>query len=198
METKEKIKVAFIGDIGVGKTMLFMRINNLLKNKDDYKDQDNFILQKEELLNTTNNGCLIQEKEIILENNEKYILEIWDISNTQKTMRFNRFPITRKFYFSNDAQILIFFIEPRDKQILETTKMLYDINKIKSDINSVNVLCITKNDLNYSEEELSNVVKFGKENNLEIIFSSSFTEDCGLNDDIFRQLIKKYNQKFQK
>ena len=156
------------------------------------------ILQKEELLKTTNNGCLVQEKEIILENNEKYILEIWDISNTQKTMRFNRFPITRKFYFSNDSQILIFFIEPRDKQILETTKMLYDINKIKSDINSVNVLCITKNDLNYSEEELSNVVKFGKENNLEIIFSSSFTEDCGLNDDIFRQLIKKYNQKFQK
>ena len=156
------------------------------------------ILQKEELLKTTNNGCLVQEKEIILENNEKYILEIWDISNTQKTMRFNRFPITRKFYFSNDAQILIFFIEPRDKQILETTKMLYDINKIKSDINSVNVLCITKNDSHYSEEELSNVVKFGKENNLEIIFSSSFTEDCGLNDDIFRQLIKKYNQKFQK
>ena len=198
MEKKEKLKVAFIGDIGVGKTMIFMRVNNLLKNKYDYKNQESFILQKEELLKTTNNGCLVQEKEIILENNEKYILEIWDISNTQKTMRFNRFPITRKFYFSNDAQILIFFIEPRDKQILETTKMLYDINKIKSDINSVNVLCITKNDLNYSEEELSNVVKFGKENNLEIIFSSSFTEDCGLNDDIFRQLIKKYNQKFQK
>ena len=50
MENIKKIKVAFIGDIGVGKTMLFMRVNNLLKNKEDYKDKENFILQKEQLL----------------------------------------------------------------------------------------------------------------------------------------------------
>ena len=112
-------------------------------------------------------------------------------------MRFNRFPITRKFYFSNDAPILIFFIEPRNEKILET-KMLYDINKIRADTNSVHVLCITKNDLNYSEEELSDIVKFGKENNLEIIFSSAFSENYGLNNDIFKHLIKKYIQKFQK
>ena len=50
MENIKKIKVAFIGDIGVGKTMLFRRVNNLLKNKEDYKDKENFILQKKQLL----------------------------------------------------------------------------------------------------------------------------------------------------
>ena len=43
MEKKEKLKVAFIGDIGVGKTTIFMRVNNLLKNKYDYKNQESFI-----------------------------------------------------------------------------------------------------------------------------------------------------------
>ena len=46
METKEKIKMAFIGDIGVGKTMLFMRINNLLKNKYDYNTKINLYYKK--------------------------------------------------------------------------------------------------------------------------------------------------------
>ena len=44
MKQDKKIKVAFIGDNGVGKTMLFMRINNLLKNKNDYKNKESFIL----------------------------------------------------------------------------------------------------------------------------------------------------------
>ena len=137
---------------------------------------------------------MIQEKEIILENKEKYVLEIWDISNTQKTIRFNRFPITRKFYFSEKSQILIFFIEPNNKKILENTKMLYEINKTKADINAVYLLCITKNDLNYPKEDIDDVFKFSKDNNIEIIFTSSFSDNCGLNDDVFRKLINKYNK----
>ena len=60
---EKKIKVAFIGDMGVGKTLLFMRVNNLLNNNEDYKSQNDFISQKENLINnTTKNGCLIYEK----------------------------------------------------------------------------------------------------------------------------------------
>ena len=113
-------------------------------------------------------------------------------------MKFNRFPITRKFYFSSDAQILIFFIEPKNEKILENTKMLYNMNKIKADENAIHILCITKNDLNYSKEDISDIVKFGKENNLEIIFSSAFSENFGLEDEIFKELINKYINKNEK
>ena len=44
---EKQIKVAFIGDMGVGKTLLYMRVNNLLKNKKDYKSPNDFIFQKE-------------------------------------------------------------------------------------------------------------------------------------------------------
>ena len=197
-EQKNKIKVAFIGDIGVGKTMIFMRVNNLLKNKLDYNNEESFISQKEELLLTTNNGCLIQEKEIILENKDECILEIWDISNTQKTMRFNRFPITRKFHSAKDAQIIIFFVEPRRDNSLEMLKLLYDIYKIRADINAIIVLSITKCDLNYSEEEINDFKIFAKDNKMELIFSSAFSKEYGLEDEVFKELIKKYNQNIKK
>ena len=47
---EKQIKVAFIGDMGVGKTLLYMRVNNLLKNKEDYKSPNDFIFQKENLI----------------------------------------------------------------------------------------------------------------------------------------------------
>ena len=140
--------------------------------------------------------CLIQEKELILDNTDehKYILEIWDISNTQKTIKFNRFPITRKFYSANDAQILIFFIEPRKQNSLDMTKMLFDISRTKCDKNAVFVLCLTKNDLIYTEEEITEIKLFAKDNSMELIYSSSFSENFGLEDEVFRKLIIKYNE----
>ena len=63
--------------------------------------------------------------------------------------------------------------------------MLYEINKTKADINAVYLLCITKNDLNYPKEDIDDVFKFSKDNNLEIIFTSSFSDNYGLNDDSY-------------
>ena len=191
------IKVAFIGDIGVGKTLLYMRVNNLLKNKDDYKNQDDFISQKENLINnTTKNGCLINEKKIKSEDNTIiYNLEFWDLSNTFNTMRFNRFPITRKFYFANDAQIIILCCEPRVPKSIETMKILYDISKVRADPNAIFVLCITKCDLNYSKDELNDIEKYANENNLEFIITSSFNDKFGLEDDIIKDFIIKYLNK---
>ena len=113
-------------------------------------------------------------------------------------MRFNRFPITRKFHFSSGAHILFYFVEPKNEKILETTKMLYDINRIKADDNAIYILCITKNDFNYSKEDTYDIIKFGKENNLEIIFSSAFSQKYGLEDDVLEELINKYNNKIKK
>ena len=84
-------------------------------------------------------------------------------------MRFNRFPITRKFHSANDAQIIIFFVEPRRDNSLEMLKLLYDIYKIRADINAIIVLSITKCDLNYSEEEINDFKIFAKDNKLELI-----------------------------
>ena len=90
---------------------------------------------KKRILNIkTNNGCLINEKKIKSEDNKTiYNLEIWDLSNTLNTMRFNRFPITRKFYFVDEAQIIILCCEPRVPHTIETMKMLYDISKVRAD-----------------------------------------------------------------
>ena len=48
-------------------------------------------------------------------------------------MRFNSFPITRKFYFVDEAQIIILCCEPRVPHTIETMKMLYDISKVRAD-----------------------------------------------------------------
>ena len=193
----QKIKIAFIGDNGVGKTLLFMRVNNLIKNKNNYKFPKEFILEKENLINNnTNNGCLVNEKEIKIEDeNNVYHLEIWDLSNTFNTFRFNRFPVTRKFYFVNDAQIIIICCEPRFPKTIETMKILYDISKIRADPYSIFVLCVTKSDLNYSEEELNDIRKYANDNGLELILTSSFKEDYGLGDNILKKFIIQYNKK---
>ena len=174
-----------------------MRVNNLLKNKDYYKTQENFISQKENLINnTTKNGCLINEKKIKSEDNTiRYNLEFWDLSNTINTMRFNRFPITRKFYFVNDAQIIILCCEPRVPKSIETMKILYDISKVRADPNAIFVLCVTKYDLNYSKEELNDIKKFASENDLEFILTSSFNDKFGLEDNIIEDFIIKYSNK---
>ena len=194
---EKQIKVAFIGDMGVGKTLLYMRVNNLLKNKEDYKSPNDFIFQKENLINNkTNNGCLINEKKIKSEDNKTiYNLEIWDLSNTLNTMRFNRFPITRKFYFVDEAQIIILCCEPRVPHTIETMKMLYDISKVRADPNAIFILCITKSDLNYSEEELNDIKKYANENGLEFILTSSFNEEFGLENNVIKDFILKYNKK---
>ena len=190
---RKNFKVAFIGDMGVGKTLLYMRVNNLLTNKDDYKSPDNFITQKENLINnSTKNGCLINEKEINLDNNN-YNLELWDLSNNFNTMRFNRFPITRKFHFVNDAQIVIICCEPRQQSTVETMKMLYDISKVRADPKAIFVLCVTKGDLNYSENELNEVKKYAKDNGLEFVLTSSFKDEFGLEDNVLKEFINKYN-----
>ena len=194
---EKKIKVAFIGDMGVGKTLLFMRVNNLLNNNEDYKSQNDFISQKENLINnTTKNGCLIYEKEIKLDDDKnKYKLELWDLSNTFNTFRFNRFPITRKFYFVEEAQIIILCCEPRMQNTFETMKMLFDISKVRADPKAVYVLCVTKCDLNYSEEELKEIKKYAEDNKMELIYTSSFKDDFGLEDHILKALIIKFNNK---
>ena len=192
----KKIKVAFIGDIGVGKTLLYMRVNNLLNNKEDYKSPNDFIYQKDNLINnTTKNGCLIYEKIIKIEKEKECNLELWDLSNNLNTMRFNRFPITRKFYFTNDAQIIIICCEPRETKSIETMKMLYNISKVRADPNAVFVLCVTKSDLNYTEDELKDIKQFAIDNRLELINTSSFKDEFGLEDKIFKDLIIKYNNK---
>ena len=195
-EENKKLKVAFIGDMGVGKTLLYMRVNNLLNNKDDYKSENDFISQKENLINnTTNNGCLINEKQIKIDEKNIYNLELWDLSNTRNTLRFNRFPITRKFYFTSDAQIIIICYEPRQQSTFETMKMLYDISKVKADPNAVFVLCVTKCDLNYNENELIDIKKYAKDNGLELILTSSFKDEFGLEDNVLKELIIKFNKK---
>ena len=195
--SEKRIKVAFIGDMGVGKTLLYMRVNNLLNNKDDYKSPNDFISQKEYLINnTTKNGCLINEKELKIENDKNiYKLELWDLSNTFNTFRFNRFPITRKFYFVSDAQIIILCCEPKVPKTFETIKILYNISKVRADPNAIFVLCLTKCDLNYSEEELIEIKNYAKDNELELIFSSSFKDEFGLEYNLFKNFIIKYNNK---
>ena len=191
------IKVGFVGDMGVGKTMLFMRVNNILNNKEDYKSQNDFISQKENLINnTTKNGCLTYEKELTIddEGKNKYILELWDLSNTFNTFRFNRFPITRKFYFVQDAQIIILCCEPRMLNTFETMKILFDISKTRADPKAIYVLCVTKCDLNYSEDELKDIKKYAKDNNMELIYTSSFKDNFGLEDIVLKKLIARYNE----
>ena len=124
-----------------------------------------------------------------------YNLELWDLSNTFNTMRFNRFPITRKFYFINDAQIIILCCEPRVPNSIEVMKMLYDISKVRANPNAIFVVCVTKCDLNYCEEELNEIKKYANENGLEFILSSSFQEIFSLKDNIIKDFIMKYNNK---
>ena len=122
-------------------------------------------------------------------------MELWDLSNTVNTFRFNRFPITRKFYFVRDAQIIILCCDPKIPKTFETMKMLYDISKVQADSNAIFVLCVTKCDLNYSEDELNDIKKYANDNQLEFILTSSFKDEFGLEDNIIKNLIIKYNNK---
>ena len=68
-------------------------------------------------------------------------------------------------------------------------KMLYDISKVKADPNAIYILCITKSDLNYSEEELIEIKNFANDNKLELIYTSSFKDDFGSKDNINNSLL---------
>ena len=50
-----------------------------------------------------------------------------------------------------------------------------------------------KIDLNYSENELNEVKKYAKDNGLEFILASSFKDWFGLEDNVFKEFINKYN-----
>ena len=69
--------------------------------------------------------------------------------------------------------------------------MLYDISKVKADPNAVFVLCVTKCDLNYNENELIDIKKYAKDNGLELILTSSFKDEFGLEDNVLKELIIK-------
>ena len=71
--------------------------------------------------------------------------------------------------------------------------MLYDISKVRADPKAIFVLCVTKGDLNYSENELNEVKKYAKDNGLEFVLTSSFKDEFGLEDNVLKEFINKYN-----
>jgi len=135
------LKVIIIGDPAVGKTSLVIRYVSNRFNK-DYRSTI---------------GTNIYSKEILLANNQKIFLNLWDIAGQERWARMRE-----KYYYGSKGAIIVGDLT-RPKTFEQIKEFwIQDINKYLSKIPII--LVGNKNDLE-SKVSLKRIEKLGKEIN---------------------------------
>ena len=164
---KITIKMVICGEIGVGKTCLYTRINNLEYNPEPQ---------------TTSNDY---QRKTIKKGNKTINIEFWDTAGQEKYYSLNRI-------FFKDAKIAIIVYDITRRKTFEKLKDFW-INEIKSHSKDLSIIGIAanKSDL-YGEEEVNEE----EARNFAVSVGALFKLCSALNNEGINELVDELVDKF--
>ena len=164
---KITIKMVICGEVGVGKTCLYTRINNLEYNPEPQ---------------TTSNDY---QRKTIKKGNKTINIEFWDTAGQEKYYSLNRI-------FFKDAKIAIIVYDITRRKTFEKLKDFW-INEIKSHSKDLSIIGIAanKSDL-YGEEEVNEE----EARNFAVSVGALFKLCSALNNEGINELVDELVDKF--